>query len=547
MNREQDQGERRADGGRLLLTVRPTAEVTIKAPRTRRAFMRKLRVAVKDALQRAGFQTHVRADANRVMAELTGWESESAARERAAEAASRIFGVSSYSFLEGASRANLDEIVAAGTELFAEKVRGRTYAVRCRRSGNHEFSSIDVERSLGAALNPGATVNLTNPEIMVEVEVTQQRARFYGERLKGAGGLPMGTGGRALALLSGGYDSVVAAWHLMRRGVEVDFVHFRLGDHPSEEVALGVAKLMTDSWSAGSRPEAHVIDLRGAVDEMREHVSANLWQVSLKRLMVRAADGVADALEERAGEEPPPSAPADERDPRQRGRRRARRQIDALVTGEAIGQVSSQTLSNLRTIDAAAMRPVLRPLIGFDKLEIMALAERIGTATLSATAIEECNITPGKPATASRAERLEREEAGMMGAALKVELERVRRGDSRLALRSLQPGEGRLASVEREPGDSPALSELPSGAVLLDCRATAMRRWRPAWPDVLSVGAGLPDAAGYGTDRVYVAFCPHGQRSDAVARHLRAAGVRAYTFEGGEGALKKHLSEAAVE
>src|SRR5690606_18937334 len=112
--------------------------------------------------------------------------------------------------------------------------------------------------------------------------------------------LPPGTGGHALALLSGGYDSVVAAWQLMRRGVAVDFVHFRLGDHPSEEIALQVAKVVSDGWGAGTRPEAHVIDLRGAVDELRGSVTPNLWQVSLKRLMVRAADGVADALEAQA-------------------------------------------------------------------------------------------------------------------------------------------------------------------------------------------------------------------------------------------------------
>src|SRR5690606_22864055 len=123
------------------------------------------------------------------------------------------------------------------------------------------------------------------------------------ERRAGPGGLPLGTGGHALALLSGGYDSIVAALQLMRRGVEVDFVHFRLGDTPSERIALRVAKVLSDGWGAGSRPEVHVIDLRDAMDEMRENVTTNLWQVALKRLMVRAADGVGDALEQHAADE----------------------------------------------------------------------------------------------------------------------------------------------------------------------------------------------------------------------------------------------------
>jgi thiamine biosynthesis protein ThiI len=377
--------------------------------------------------------------------------------------------------------------------------------------------------------------------VTVEVEVVDKRAQFFSQRHLGPGGLPLGTGGNALALLSGGYDSSVAAWQLMRRGVEVDFVHFRLGDHRSEETALGVAKVLSDAWGAGSRPEAHVIDLRGAMDEMRENVTPNLWQVSLKRLMVRAADGVADALEQRAV-----TAAADpDVNPREASRQRARRRIDALVTGEAIGQVSSQTLSNLRTIDDAAERPVLRPLIGFDKLDIIAVAERIGTASLSAGAIEECNITPVRPATSSRPERLAREEAGMAGGALEVELGRVRRGDSRLPLRSLRPGEGFLEEVFEAFTDSPfgalKVTEVPAGAVLLDCRNEMLRRWRPDWPNIRVVPVGVVSPDGYDKAVTYVAFCPQGMRSAAVAEKLREGGVRAYSFAGGEGAMKAYF------
>ena len=525
----------------LLVTIRPTAEVTIKAPRTRDSFMRKLRLAVKDALQRAGFEARVRVRANRVVAEITRKEGADAGMDEARECLARVFGVGSFSFLEATSVADLDTIVATGKELFADRVKGRRYAVRCKRAGRHPFSSMDVERKLGAALNPGATVDLTNPEVTVEVEVEDKRAQFFSQRHQGPGGLPMGTGGNALALLSGGYDSIVAAWQLMRRGVEVDFVHFRLGDNRSEEIALNVAKVLSDAWGAGSRPEAHVIDLRATMDEMRENVTPNLWQVSLKRLMVRAADGVADALEQRAV-----TAAADTAsNPREAARQRARRRVDALVTGEAIGQVSSQTLSNLRTIDEAAQRPVLRPLIGFDKLDIIGIAERIGTAGLSAKAIEECNITPARPATSSRAERLAREESGMEGGALEAQLDRVRRGDTRLPLRSLRPGEGLLEEVAVAPDDSPfgalQVSEVPDGAVLLDCRNEAMRRWRPVWPEIRPVPVGLVNPDGYDKSATYVAFCPQGQRSNAVAEKLREGGVRAYSFAGGEGALKAYF------
>lgn len=550
---------------KLFITIRPTAEVTIKSRTTRTVFLRKLRLAVKDALQRSGLEARAFVRGNRVMAEVTGGRGSAVAggggsgagndvestgtlsrrvthaepvdtglaSTLATSALERVFGIGTFSFVEAVAAPDLAAIVALGTELYAERVHGTTYAVRCKRVGRHAFGSMDVERKLGAALNPGAKVDLKNPEVTVEIEVDERQALFFSRRHHGPGGLPLGTGGHALALLSGGFDSIVAAWSLMRRGVEVDFVHFRLGDLESERLALRVAKLLSDTWGSGSRPEAHVIDLRPAMREMRDNLDTNLWQVGLKRLMVKAADGVADALEAHAST----SAPGEE-GPRQRGRRTSRRRVDALVTGEAIGQVSSQTLSNLRTIDAAATRPVLRPLIAHDKQEIISLAERIGTAELSAKAVEECNITPVRPATSSRTERLERQEGGMDGGALAGQLARVERGDTRIPLRAMREGEGVL--VEEAAGDDLRVSALPTGAVLIDCRDEGIRSWLPDWPETISVPSDL-SGGGLEPGRVYVAFCPMGQRSAYVAERLRAGGVRAHSFKGGEGALRAYL------
>ncbi|MBX3140295.1 MAG: hypothetical protein KF875_06070 [Trueperaceae bacterium] len=541
----------------LFVTIRPTAEVTIKSRTTRATFLRKLRLAVKDALQRSGLEARAFVRGNRVMVQVAlgtapGTVGDEAglgdratagaagaagavdATALATRALERVFGIGTFSFVEAVAAPDLAAIVALGTELYAERVRGRTYAVRCKRVGRHAFGSMDVERKLGAALNPGAKVDLAHPEVTVEIEVDERQALFFSRRHHGPGGLPLGTGGHALALLSGGYDSIVAAWSLMRRGVEVDFVHFRLGDLESERLALRVAKRLSDTWGSGSRPEAHVVDLRPAMREMRGHLDTNLWQVGLKRLMVKAADGVADALEAHASAGAGPG----EEGPRQRGRRTSRRRVDALVTGEAIGQVSSQTLSNLRTIDAAAARPVLRPLIAYDKLEIIALAERIGTAELSAKAVEECNITPVRPATSSRAERLERQEGGMDESALAAELARVKRGDSRIPLRAMREGEGVLVVAATD--DGLRVSALPEGAVLIDCRDEAMRTWVPDWPEVIAVPSDLSGGS-LEPGRVYVAFCPMGQRSAYVAERLREGGVKAHTFKGGEGALRAYL------
>src|SRR5690606_33566595 len=137
---------------------------------------------------------------------------------------------------------------------------GRTFAVRARRSGTHPFGSADVMRALGAALNPGATVDLTNPEVEVAVEIRDQEVYFFSGRVAGIGGLPLGLERRALCLLCGGFDSAVAAWMMLKRGVQVDYVLFNLAGGAYERSVLQVAKVLADRWSYGTEPRLHVVD-----------------------------------------------------------------------------------------------------------------------------------------------------------------------------------------------------------------------------------------------------------------------------------------------
>src|SRR5690606_12565058 len=167
-------------------------------------------------------------------------------------------------------------------------------------------------------------------------------------------------------------DSAVAAWLMLKRGVQLDYVFCNLaGDAYERSVAL-VAKVLADDWSYGTRPRLHVIDFGPVLDDLRAKSRPRYWQVVLKRLMYRAGDHVAQ--EARA---------------------------QGLVTGEAIGQVSSQTLVNLAAIDRASSLPVFRPLIGFDKMDIVELSRRLGTFELSSKVQEYCAIAPGNPATAA--------------------------------------------------------------------------------------------------------------------------------------------------
>jgi len=205
------------------------------------------------------------------------------------------------------------------------------------------------------------------------------RAFFSVEKVPGAGGLPVGTSGRVLALLSGGIDSPVAAWRMMRRGCRVDFVHFHsvpFLDRTSQEKALELARLLV-GW--GLRADLHLVPFGEVQRQIVAAVGRPLRVVLYRRMMLRIAEAIARATG-----------------------------AEALVTGESLGQVASQTLANLAVIENAAGLPLLRPLIGRDKSEIAAEAERIGTFATSILPDQDCCtlFVPRHPATRAHLEEV---------------------------------------------------------------------------------------------------------------------------------------------
>lgn len=292
-------------------------------------------------------------------------------------AATRAFGIAAVQRMVPVPFGSLDELAERVADMAAPRVTGRTFAVRPKRRGVHEWRSYDLAVRLGDLLRArGGTVDLGAPEVTVEVRINGDEAAYVAETVPGPGGLPLGSQDGALALLSGGIDSPVAAWMMMSRGCPVDVVHFVLdcaqGDH-----ALAVAYRLWRQWGAGSMPTAHVVDLRPAVEALVAGVGPRLRQVALKVLMVRAASAIA----------------AEER-------------LAALVTGESLGQVSSQTLAHLAALSVASPAPILRPLVGLPKSEIVRRAAEIGTFELSSRAREVCDLSGGRPvevaASASR-------------------------------------------------------------------------------------------------------------------------------------------------
>ncbi|MFQ5796424.1 MAG: tRNA uracil 4-sulfurtransferase ThiI [Candidatus Bipolaricaulia bacterium] len=477
-----------------LILIRLSGDLTTKAKGTRRRFQDRLVHNLEDALKTEGIAYTLRKAWSRLYVE--------APDERALELIPRVFGVQSISPVEVRAVTGLDDIVRDGEQLFKDQVAGKRFAVRARRTGEHDFSSMDVQRSLGAALNPYARVDLDDPQVTVRVEIRGDRAYFFTDRIAGFGGLPIGVEDRAVALVSGGFDSAVASWMMLKRGVLLDYVFCNLGGVAHEHGVLQVMKVLADRWSYGYRPQIHLVTFDPVLEAIQSQVQPRYWQLILKRLMYRVAERIAN-----------------------------RNRTVAIITGEAVGQVSSQTLANLHALSGIVELPILRPLLGFDKNEIMAYARRIGTYELSATVKEYCAIVPHHPATRARRAVVDRQEE-KLDLSLLDPLIAERRV---LDLRSLTSADLEIPALE--------ISEIPEGAQIIDLRnRQSYETWH--YPEAVHMDFTevLRSYTAFERGKTYILYCEWGLKSTHLAELMRDAGYQAYNFQGG---LKRLLRYAA--
>jgi thiamine biosynthesis protein ThiI len=471
----------------MELMLKIAGEIGTKSSRTRRRFLRVLAGNVRAALSRAGVRATVQPRWSRVMVD-TGDP------EAARPVLGSVFGLHSVAEVVTVEFDDLPGLVRHVEPLYRERVAGRTFAVRARRSGTHPFDSLDVARDLGTALVPGSGgVDLDAPEVEVGVEIVDGQAHCILAAGPGPGGLPLGTGGRAVALFSGGFDSPVAAWMAMRRGTELDLLVCDLGGCGEADAALEVARELAVRWAPGREPAAHVVDLTAAVASLRARVEPRLRQVVLKRAMYRAGTLLARELG-----------------------------ADAMVTGESLGQVSTQTLRNLAVAEEAASVPVIRPLIGMDKEEIIARARRIGTHEASERVQEHCQISTGRVETAARLRDVVTAELGVDEGFVAAAVANRRTID----LRSWQPG----------PPPEHVVDEVPAGATVVDVRE------EDEGPAVGSVRLPFSRMEAWAPDldatRTYLFVCTAGTRSEMVAHELRGRGLQAFSLAGGVARLR---------
>ncbi len=298
-----------------------------------------------------------------------------------------VFGVKNFSLCE-ALPWDVDAITERVLGMAAEQSFA-SFRITVQRSDKRfPGTSQELERSIGGAVKTasGARVDLSHPEATFQVEIMPGTAYLHTERIDGPAGLPVGVSGRVVSLLSGGIDSPVAAWRTMSRGCQVTFVHFQSFpylDASSRDKAITLVRHLT-RWQYRSR--LHVVSFGDVQHRIVVDCPPPLRVVLYRRFMLR----IAQAIAEREGAE-------------------------ALVTGESLGQVSSQTLSNIATIDAAAAMPVLRPLVGRDKDAIIIEARELGTYETSIEPDQDCCtlFVPRHPATHSTVADVEEAERAL--------------------------------------------------------------------------------------------------------------------------------------
>jgi thiamine biosynthesis protein ThiI len=481
----------------MKLIVKPFAEITIKSRPVRKQFIRQLgkniRTVLRDldpALEVAGEWDNIELQTAVSDPHVLG---EMLERLRCTPGIAHFLEVHEYPL------GDFDDVLDKCKTHFGAQLAGKIFAVRCKRSGTHTFSSVELATYVGSRLRRecgAAGIDLKSPEVEVRFEARYDRLYIIHAQHDGLGGYPLGSIEQTLVLMSGGFDSTVASYQMMRRGLLTHFCFFNLGGRAHELGVMEVAHYLWEKFGRSHRVLFISVPFEEVVGEILDKVDNSHMGVVLKRMMLRAASRLAEELH-----------------------------IDALVTGEAISQVSSQTLPNLSVIDAVTDTLVLRPLIAAHKQDIIDTATAIGTAEFAKNMPEYCGVISVNPTTRAKRGRVEHEEKHFDMAILERALERVRKVTIDKVIDEL----GQDIQVEE-------VGEALSGQIVLDIRHPDAAEDAPLLLPGIEVQA-LPFYAinnrfkELDANRQYLLYCDKGVMSRLHAHHLLNEGhanVRVY-------------------
>lgn len=381
----------------------------------------------------------------------------------------------------------LDDIKVKVNEMMNHEIKDKTFVVRAKRTGAQEFKSTDIEKTVGGymlAMNSKDTkgVALKNAEVTINIELEHAQLNIITKKYMGLGGFPIGTQGSVISLMSGGFDSTVASYLTMKRGIKTHFIFFNLGGLAHEIGVKQVAYYLWNKFGSSHRVSFISVPFEDVVSQIFKDVSQPYMGVMLKRFMLLASEKIADSLG-----------------------------IDALVTGESVAQVSSQTLRNLALIDQCTNKLVLRPLSMMSKPDIIEIAQKIGTRRFAEAMPEYCGVISKNPVTHGSYERMEKEARGFDYSILDEAVKKA----SFVNVDEIDENVGEIGQME-------IISDLSNGEYTvidirqtLDCVKTSVETIKIPFYDLKKEFKKLPQ------DKTYLFYCDKGIMSQLHAQYLR--------------------------
>ena len=471
----------------MKFIVKLQAEITIKSRPVRKRFTKILESNVKNVLRRVDEQVTTRVNWDSIEVNTKNEAPEN--RIALINTLKCIPGIPTFIEVQQTSFTDLHDIFEKTLAVHAKTIENKSFCVRVKRNGQHEFNSIKAEQYVGGGLNQhveSASVKLHKPDVTIRLEIKHDQLFIVTERHQGLGGFPIATQEDVLSLMSGGFDSGVASYQMIKKGARTHYCFFNLGGSAHEVGVKQVSYYLWNKFGASHRVKFYAVDFEPVVAEILEKVENGQMGVVLKRMMMRAAAKIAE-----------------------------KRGIQSLVTGESLGQVSSQTLTNLNVIDRVTETLILRPLAAYDKQDIIDIAREIGTEDFAKTIPEYCGVISKRPTVKAVLSKVEAEEDNFDSAILDKVVEETRVFD----IRDInQSSEEEIHAVD-------TVEQIPDNAVVLDIRSPEEEDENPLEIEGVEV-QHLPFyklATKFGdldTSKDYLLYCDQGVMSKLQALYL---------------------------
>ncbi|MEI6860464.1 MAG: tRNA uracil 4-sulfurtransferase ThiI [Shewanella sp.] len=475
----------------MKFIVKLFPEIMMKSKPVRMRFTKMLETNIRNVLKKVDEAAKVKREWDKIMVMVPSDRPDLI--EAFGERLACIPGIAHILQVNESTFESMDDIYQQTLALYKDDLVGKTFCVRAKRVGNHDFKSIEVERYVGGGLNQfteAKGVKLKNPDMTINLEIDRDNLYLVVKRIPGLGGFPIATQEDVLSLISGGFDSGVSSYQFIKRGSRTHYCFFNLGGDQHEIGVKQVAYHLWQKYGESHKVKFISVPFDPVVTEILQRIDNGQMGVILKRMMMRAATKIANRMG-----------------------------IQALVTGEAMGQVSSQTLTNLNVIDRCTEQLILRPLIAMDKQDIINISREIGTEDFAKSIPEYCGVISKKPTVKAVLAKIEAEE-------LKFSedlIERVIEAAKVIDIREI------AKSVDAKITETETVDSADSSEVIIDVRSPEEEERDPLKVIGVEVKT-IPffklatSFADLGKDKTYLLYCDRGVMSKLQALYLQEQG-----------------------